>query len=228
MIGTSSREPPLPNSSIPGPAKYTPRTKIIQTHSPRFSIVPRRPIFVGDSTPREVGPGSYDTPRVESFKTPRDKQKSAGGKGCPFGRSPRTVETEPEVRMPTRRDEPESLKKNVPPKYSFARTGRGGDNQSVRAEAVGLSFFRPVGTVRLPELPTGFRPVSDRSHVGCSTVHVTVSFRLHRSPCSCIRVMSEVMSTDAQCHFGYAFVLTEIQESSIRKWSSNVCTEAVH
>ena len=38
---------------------------------------------------------------------------------------------------------------------------------------------------------TSFRPVSDHCHVGCSTVHVTVSFRLH-SPCD--RVMSDAQS----------------------------------
>ena len=63
--------------------------------------------------------------------------------------------------MPTRRDEPEppACRREVPPKYSFARTGRGGDNQSVRAEAVAAER---LGKVRLPhpELPVRMRVIA--------------------------------------------------------------------
>ena len=72
---------------------------------------------------------------------------------------------------------------------------------------------------------TSFRPVSDRFQTSAANVHIvpvsTVSFRLH-SPC--YRVMSGAQSHVGrfaekspvgfpQCHFGYALVLTEIQES---------------
>ena len=60
----------------------------------------------------------------------------------------------------------------------------------------------------------------DRFQVGVSVV---VGSALSMSPCCTVHVTM----SDAQCPVGYAFVLTEIQDSCTRNWS-NVGGEAVH